>query len=332
MHGPKRGRDHDIETSSERIVGGIAHDFGDCITPLMDDALAIDSHAGALVIAGRLGSVHTVSTARNRGRFTDADPQVGYRSGMAVWDRVAAAVTHRRSWLIALLIAVGAGVFIALAGPNAGADKPPLQLPPSAESARAAALLKSFPGQDHLPAILVASRRDGTPLTPADIAATESARQRVLSRAAVAAGPPLIASQDGRAAVAPIPLAADLSGFPLRDTITALRTSATAGAPADLAVQVTGGPAFIADITNAMSSANITLLAVTASVVAVLLIVTYRSPVLWLLPLAVIGLADGLSTSVGTAVSRLTGLAFDGATSGITSVLVLAPARTMRCC
>jgi hypothetical protein len=42
---------------------------------------------------------------------------------MAVSDRVAAAVTHRRSWAIALLIAVGAGVFIALAGPNSGADK-----------------------------------------------------------------------------------------------------------------------------------------------------------------------------------------------------------------
>ena len=32
----------------------------------------------------------------------------------------------------------------------------------------------------------------------------------------------------------------------------------------------------------------------TASVVAVLLMVTYRSPVLWLVPLAVIGFADGL--------------------------------------
>ena len=117
---------------------------------------------------------------------------------MAVWDRVAAAVTHRRSWAIALLIAVGAGVFIALAGPNAGADKAPLQLPPSAESARAAALLRTFPGEDQQPAILVASRRDEAPLTPTDMAAAESARQRVLSRATVPADPPLIASQDGR--------------------------------------------------------------------------------------------------------------------------------------
>jgi RND superfamily putative drug exporter len=66
------------------------------------------------------------------------------------------------------------------------------------------------------------------------MAAAESARQRVLSRAAVAAGPPLIAAQDGRAAVAPIPLSADLSGFALRDTVTALRNSATTGAPPTL--------------------------------------------------------------------------------------------------
>ena len=288
---------------------------------MVDDALAIDGHACALVIAGRLGRVHIFSTARACRRFTDAVGSVRYRSGMAVWDRVAAAVTHRRSWVIALLISLGAGVFMVLAGPNTGADKAPQQLPPSAESARAAALLKTFPGEDRQPAILVASRRDDTPLTPADVAAAESARQRVLSRV-VAAGPPLIASQDGRAAVAPIPLAADLSGFALGETIAGLRDSATAGAPADLVLQVTGGPAFLADITDAMSNANITLLVVTATVVAVLLVVTYRSPVLWLVPLAVIGLADGLSTSVGTVVSRITDLPFDGATSGITSVLV----------
>jgi uncharacterized membrane protein YdfJ with MMPL/SSD domain len=58
---------------------------------------------------------------------------------LAVWDRVAGTVTHRRSWVIAL-IAAGASVFIAPAGPNIRADKSPLQLSPSAESARAAAL------------------------------------------------------------------------------------------------------------------------------------------------------------------------------------------------
>ncbi|HEX7430094.1 MAG TPA: MMPL family transporter, partial [Mycobacterium sp.] len=149
----------------------------------------------------------------------------------------------------------------------------------------------------------------------------ESAQKRALSSTGVA-GSPQIISQDGRAAVAPIPLPAATSGFELNEAVTALRTSAAAGLPADIAVEVTGGPAFGADIANAMSNANITLLVVTASVVALLLIVTYRSPILWLVPLAVIGFADGLSTAVGTAVSRFTGLTFDGATAGITSVLV----------
>ena len=75
------------------------------------------------------------------------------------------------------------------------------------------------------------------------------------------------------------------------------------GLPDDLRVEVTGGPAFGADIANSFSGANITLLAVTAAVVALLLIVTYRSPVLWLVPLAVIGFADRVAAVVGSAVA-----------------------------
>jgi RND superfamily putative drug exporter len=238
---------------------------------------------------------------------------------MAVWDRFASAVTGRRSWLMALLITVGAGVFMAVAGSNADADKPPIQLPPSSESARAAEVLQTFPGADTAPALLVLTRHDGSALTPGDLRAADSARQRVLSPTG---GSPVMVSSDGRAAVVPISIAADLSGFALNDAITALRTSAATGLPDDLDAQLTGGPAFGADITNAMSDANITLLAVTASVVAVLLVLTYRSPILWLVPLAVIGFADRFSTSVGSAVSHATGFTFDGATSGITSVLV----------
>ena len=56
--------------------------------------------------------------------------------------------------------------------------------------------------------------------------------------------------------------------------------------------------------------------------VALLLIVTYRSPVLWLVPLAVIGFADRVAAVVGTAVAQAVGMTPDGSTSGITSVLV----------
>ncbi len=60
----------------------------------------------------------------------------------------------------------------------------------------------------------------------------------------------------------------------------------------------------------------------TALVVALLLIVTYRSPVLWLVPLAVIGFADRFAAVLGSAVADALGMSPDGSTSGITSVLV----------
>ena len=43
---------------------------------------------------------------------------------------------------------------------------------------------------------------------------------------------------------------------------------------------------------------------------------------LWLVPLAVIGVAEQVAAAVGTAVAGITGLTFDGSTSGITGVLV----------
>ena len=238
---------------------------------------------------------------------------------MTPWERIGAAVTHRRSWTVALLVLGAAGTVIALAGSNADADKPPIQLPPSSESAEVTELGRHLPGGDRIPAVLVVSRRDNSAMTSRDVEAANSARQRMLSAAGVS-GPPLVLSPDGRAAVAPIPLAA-ASGTELIQSIDMLRRS-VAGAPVELTLKLTGGPAFAADIGDAMSSANIVLVVVTASVVAVLLIITYRSPVLWLIPLAVIGFADGLSTAVGSAVAHLTRLTFDGATAGITSVLV----------
>jgi len=115
---------------------------------------------------------------------------------------------------------------------------------------------------------------------------------------------------------------ANLSGFALNDAVKSVRDAATRDVPPDLRVEVTGGPAFGADIANSFSGANITLLAVTASVVALLLIVTYRSPVLWLVPLAVIAFADRAAAVIGSAIAEAVGMQPDGSTSGITSVLV----------
>jgi len=238
-----------------------------------------------------------------------------------VWDTFAGAVTGRRSWLLALtavLLGIGSMVLI---GENAAAGQAPMTVPTDSQSARVDSLVRQFPGGDKAMLILVVSRADDAILTPADVTAAQAARDRMQAVAPPAAAPALV-SHDGKAALAVVPVSATLTGLPLSETVTELRTAADTGLPADLRTHVTGGPAFGADIANAFTNANVTLLAVTASVVALLLIATYRSPVLWLAPLLVVGFADRVAAAVGTAVASLTGLSFDGATSGITSVLV----------
>lgn len=216
-------------------------------------------------------------------------------------------MSRRLSWLVAFLVILASGAGMALLSGGDSASQSPVAVPASAESARVDALRAEFPGGDQAPAIIVFTRTDDGVLSPADIAA---------------AGPGAQVSEDGKAALSVAPLPADLSGFALNDAVQDLRTSTADRLPDGLQAEVTGGPAFGADIANSFAGANFTLLAVTAAVVAVLLIITYRSPVLWLVPLLVIAFADRVGSVVGTAVAAGVGLSPDGSTGGITSVLV----------
>ncbi|OBG89604.1 hypothetical protein A5699_13510 [Mycobacterium sp. E802] len=223
----------------------------------------------------------------------------------------------RLAWLAVLVVIVSGGLLGLLSGGDA-ASQSPVAVPADAESARADALRAEFPGGDQVPAILVVTRSDDGPLTMADVDAVANARNRLTD----APGPPVVVSDDGKAAIATVPMKGDLSGFGLNDAVKDLRTRTADGLPPGLTAEITGGPAFGADIANSFAGANITLLAVTATVVALLLIITYRSPVLWLVPLLVIAFADRVGAVVGTAVASGFGLSPDGSTSGITSVLV----------
>jgi RND superfamily putative drug exporter len=66
-----------------------------------------------------------------------------------------------------------------------------------------------------------------------------------------------------------------------------------------------------------------TLLLSTVIIVAVLLLITYRSPVLWLVPLIVIGVADGMAAQLAPQLATIfLGAPADGSVTGILSVLV----------
>ena len=244
--------------------------------------------------------------------------------GRPLWERIGEVVSSRRSWVLALVVAALGGALLGLIPQSGSAEQSPVVLPATAESVRAAEVIKAFPGGDTAPVLLVISRADGADLSPAELGAAQQARDRMAGVTGVVAapGPPIIGASDGKAAVAPVALSPDLNGFALSDSVKELRDVARDGLPDTLVANVTGGPAFGADIANSFAGANINLLAITGAVVALLLIITYRSPVLWLVPLLVIAFADRIAAVTGAAVAEAAGLGGDGSTSGITSVLV----------
>lgn len=89
-----------------------------------------------------------------------------------------------------------------------------------------------------------------------------------------------------------------------------------------LTVEVGGTGALATDAAKVYDSLGGPLLYTTVGVVAVLLILIYRSPVLWLVPLAVAGIADYLSMGVAYGLNQGFGTTVSGQSSGIMTILV----------
>jgi RND superfamily putative drug exporter len=240
------------------------------------------------------------------------------RAGSAI----AAFVTGRLgAWLVVLIAVLASGALIGGAGKAYSSNASSANLPVSIESARAAALQQQLPSSQSNPALVVYAR-GGEILTTGDRAAIQADR---VSFGPIAVGGPVspaIYSTDGRAALVAVPLPADVAGSVVVESVTSIRAVTQKNLPAGLTAQVTGGAGFVADINNAFAGADLKLLIVTAAVVALLLLVTYRSPILWLVPLLVVGTADQVASSLIAVVSRAADLQIDPATSGIVQVLV----------
>ncbi|BDZ51826.1 membrane protein [Frondihabitans sucicola] len=194
-------------------------------------------------------------------------------------------------------------------------------LPASAESAKVTELLKQFPSADTTVGIVVFDRGDRA-LTSADRSAVAD---RATALAAESTAPQVVRPQfsdDGTAAILAVPLSSKAVADDVAKTATTLRSTASTDLPAGLTAQLTGPVGFQDDVSNSFAGADFRLLLVTVIVVAALLIITYRSPVLWIVPLAVVGAADGLAGKVVKALAEPLGLTIDASISGILSVLV----------
>ncbi len=89
---------------------------------------------------------------------------------------------------------------------------------------------------------------------------------------------------------------------------------------------VTGFAAIFADLFKAFGGIDSTLLYWTLGIVALILIVVYRSPILWILPLFSAVIAESLAGGVIYVLAKNEVLTLDGQSQGILSVLVIGAA------
>ncbi|GAB6903200.1 MMPL family transporter [Kineosporia succinea] len=193
-------------------------------------------------------------------------------------------------------------------------------VPSSSESRQAAQVRDELGGSEVVPAIVVVDRA-GDKLTDADRATVEGLVTDLQAYAVEGSKVFQQYSDDGAAAIIGVPLSGTASNDELVETVGQMRTELTQKAEG-LRTQVTGGPAFTVDLAGVFDGADTRLLMVTALVVAALLLLTYRSPWLWLVPLAVVGVADRVAVTVVAVGTKVLPFTTDGASVGIASVLV----------
>ena len=236
----------------------------------------------------------------------------------------------RLRWLIPALLALAWLALGAFAGPYAGklsevaVNDGSAFLPSSAESTEVNALRAAFDETDAIPAIVVAEREGG--LDAADLDYLESAGA-ALAALPFNAGPPIPAQFSEGAA----PEAAQLvvlidAGAEESDAVAEIRSVLEDGRPDGLDVLVTGQAALGADLGEAFGGVDGLLLLVAAAVVAVILVLVYRSPLLPILVLLSCGFALAAASAAVYVLADAGVIDLNGQSQGILSILVFGAA------
>jgi len=219
-------------------------------------------------------------------------------------------------WLIVVIVAGP------LAGKLSGSEKNDAKswLPGNAESTKVLELQRAFRSPNLIPAVIVYDRAGG--LTAADRAKVVSDSRRLASVAHIDG--PLsepVFSADGKAAEVIVPLDLGPNGWERAGKVVDRMTAIAQGEPG-LAVHVTGPAGYAANSADAFKGIDSTLLYGTLLVVVVILLLTYRSPLLWLLPVISAGVALISAEAVIYELAKHAGLTVNAQSAGILTVLV----------
>src|SRR5215469_11685102 len=237
---------------------------------------------------------------------------------------VRAPADRRIKWLVLVCWVVLVAVAGPLSGKLTGAEKNDSSawLPPKAESTQVLNLRSHFVSPNVYPAIIVYDRASGiTAADKAKAAADVAAFGRVAGVVRGQAAGPFPAA-DGKALETVVQVNLGSKGWSAAGSAAdSLRAIAQSGA-AGVTVHVTGPLGYAADSGKAFSGIDGTLLFSALAVVIVLLLLTYRSPVLWLLPVICAGVALTTAEAVIYLLAAHAGLTVNGQSAGILDVLV----------
>ena len=220
-------------------------------------------------------------------------------------------------WAIVLVVLGGFGSKLA----DVEKNDSKAWLPGAAESTKALDRLAAFQPSDVIDGQIVYSRDGG--LTAADKAKiTADAAAFAKVEGVKGAVPPPQYSTDGKAAQILVPVLIPSSGWDkVATTANHLRDVADHNA-GGLTVHVAGQAGLAADDAKAFQGIDGKLLFATLGVVIVILLLTYRSPVLWFLPVLSAGGALFAAEGLIYLLAKHAGLTVNAQSAGILTVLV----------
>ncbi len=230
---------------------------------------------------------------------------------------------RRAKWVIAIawIVVAGLAVLGSTRFQDAQQNDPASYEPGSAESSRVLAAVRRISGgQEVTPAVVVFARRGG--LQPRDLKTIEAGRARLnatLPRTGVKA-PAALRSRDGRAALLVFGLRVHASNAVLATEVLRIKRAVHSGPPG-LDVKVAGPAGSAYDANQIFQAINGTLLLITVALIFVLLILIYRSPIFWFIPLLTVGFAEITAEGIGYLLTRV-GVTVTGESAAILTVLV----------
>ncbi|MEU9752977.1 MMPL family transporter [Streptomyces althioticus] len=219
-------------------------------------------------------------------------------------------------WVVALVLLLPLAGKFADVQQNRAVD----YLPDGADSTQVARVQDELPGGESTDLVVVYHRDGGLTAADRETAAAQIAGvERKFELSDVPRG---VASADGSTLMYPVS-----STEPGQDEEAQLAfvdgVRETVGGTGGLSAEVGGPGAVGADMDEVFETIDGTLLTATLGVVTVLLVLIYRSPFLWLVPLAVAGAATVLAMAAAYGTHELFGITITGQSGGIMTVLVL---------